>query len=263
MLRTFLQQVIDSIKFIDHRLLSMLILFDTVLIGIFIWCRWLTHRDILDKVPLVYDITREGSFAEAMIWTKWLAIAVFLTVLWWKRGAAVYLALAASFLLILADDALEIHERAGNWLSQSEHLRDVAGLRAQDLGELVVFGALGLTVLALMIAGFRFSPRNFWPTGFAFIGLLLALAVITLPMDMLGIAVANYHQDGKVWTGIVLLVTHVADDGGEMIVASVATALAWGLLRSAETAATLPVPAATPSPNRTRATAPMQGRVRQ
>lgn len=102
----------------------------------------------------------DGSFAEIWGYAKAIAAGVLLVFLFtrWRR-AGVLLATAVLFFTVAADDMLQIHETGGGMLARSLSLPDLFGLRGQDLGELMIWAALGLPlVFWIAWAWFRSDP---------------------------------------------------------------------------------------------------------
>lgn len=65
--------------------------------------------------------------------------------------------LAATFLVIVADDAFELHENRGGALSGRLAIPNMLGVRGQDIGELLVWALIGIPVLVLLAATWVFS----------------------------------------------------------------------------------------------------------
>ncbi len=74
------------------------------------------------------------------------------------RTAAVW---ALVFGYVLIDDALSLHERYGTLLMRALPLTPVSGLRAQDVGEVLVWAGVGVLPGALMTRAYRVgSPAD-------------------------------------------------------------------------------------------------------
>ena len=69
----------------------------------------------LDKLP-EWNIEAERSYPEIFQYAKWVSIALACGYLLFRRGDAVYGALAITFVYFLLDDSIAVHETAGGWL---------------------------------------------------------------------------------------------------------------------------------------------------
>lgn len=135
-------------------------------------------------------------------------------------GQPVYAALAAAFALALADNALALHE---NWGEAVAPLLPVGASAAQAIGELSFFLVAGLLILAALWVGFgRSAPGHRW-LGAPFVGLLMALGGFAVVVDLVHAAVAGQRRAFDRFFGPV-------EDGGEMVVLSLACALAIALV---------------------------------
>lgn len=174
---------------------------------------------VLPRVPDALNVARDLSLAEWVGYGKWLA-AVWLLGIAWSRGRAHVLAAIAILLAVmLADDALQIHERGGALFAPA--LAPVGPLSAQDLGELAVFACFGAILLPLLVAGYLATPAADRATACR---LFSALALFVL----FGVGVDALHPlfeplpFGE-------QVAHIFEDGGEMAVASLIVANAAAL----------------------------------
>lgn len=174
-----------------------------------------------DDVPVLgwrWDIGEDLSYPEFFGYLKMAVIVALLLSIPRGRKRPVYLALGAIFAFALLDDALQLHERIGYRLAHALALPALGGLRPVDLGELIVWAAVGVTLLAAAIAALVRSPPDDRSNGLlllAAFGVLLAFAV---GADMAHIILMDSFRYAD------LLFT-VIEDGGEQITLS----LTWGL----------------------------------
>ncbi|SEO79055.1 hypothetical protein [Trujillonella endophytica] len=164
----------------------------------------------------IWSVENDSGLAELVGHVHLLALAVLLLTLWRLGGRPVWIAWAALFALALADDRYRLHENQGHRLADLLHLpRELAGLRAGDLGELVVWGLLAvLPLLAIGGLHLRSDPR----TRRESLGLGLLVAVYVF----FGVVVDQLHAMSRGGAGEHLLGT--IEDGGELLTLTVVLA---------------------------------------
>lgn len=192
------------------RVLVALVLVDAV----FVFLHVLHRLKVGPFADLSFDLTRDGGHPEVFQYLKALTIAAVLAALAWRHRSATFGVWALVFLYLALDDALSIHERGGARLAGALALSPAWGLRAIDLGELIVLAAtacaVALAVAALMLrgrAGLRRVSRDL-------LVLLALLAAFGVGVDALH-AIAMGHG----WLGLGMV-----EDGGEMLVMSLIVA---------------------------------------
>jgi hypothetical protein len=169
----------------------------------------------------MYGLDRDRGYPEFFQYIKIYWIVLTLAALWWRTRALVYVAWIAVFGYLLLDDAGQIHERGGELIAARWGYSEMLGLRGVDFGELTVTAAAGLLLLGLLVIGYWRSGRGARNASMDFVVLLALLALFGVVFDML-------HQivgDNRVGDLFV-----IAEDGGEMLVISVACVYAAGLL---------------------------------
>ncbi|GAA0987474.1 hypothetical protein ENKNEFLB_00791 [Nocardioides aquaticus] len=135
----------------------------------------------------------DGSYAEMLGHAQLLLAVAILAVLWRRRGGAIYGAWALLLAVVVADDFLRIHETAGSWAAVTFGLPGPGGLRAQDVGELGVWAALGLVLGSVVVVAHLRSPDHRDVT-WTLARLLLVLAAFAVVVDMMGSAVARFLE---------------------------------------------------------------------
>lgn len=173
----------------------------------------------------IFSISTDRGLAESFQYLKfgWIAI-VFMTLARAHRERA-YLAWAAVFACLLADDALSIHERGGSVLAERFGFVPMLGLRPEDFGELLVVGVVGAALLGLVAVAYVRGSGGFRRRSAVMLGLIALIAVAGVFADMLHV-IFNEPR----WLRGAL---SVAEDGGEMAVASSMCWYASGLRRRA------------------------------
>jgi hypothetical protein len=178
---------------------------------------------LLDSVQSDFSIVTERGFAETFQYFKaWWLVVMFV---WLARATREYwyLAWATVFLYIGLDDLLEIHEETGNSLALRYGFQETLGLRPRDIGELAIFAAVGLALLALVgVAYLRGSDRFRRHSERVFV-LVALLAALGIGVDALHILFLH------TWAGAMF---GLIEDGGELIVLSVACWYVFVLVRA-------------------------------
>ncbi|MGH6621747.1 MAG: hypothetical protein ACREF6_19540 [Alphaproteobacteria bacterium] len=164
-------------------------------------------------------IDEELGYGEIFGYLKSLAIAAALFACYRRARAPAFAALAFTFAVIALDDSLRIHEFFGNLIAKGLALGPAFGLRAQDVGELTVWSALGAVVVSALAYGYRRSNAAGRSLALIFLSLLAVLVFFALAVDMLHIALAGSFR-GAYRVGTVV------EEGGEMITLSLICAAA-------------------------------------
>jgi hypothetical protein len=148
-------------------------------------------------------------FGQALI-AAGLVYAIFRT-----TKSAVYLVWAVTFVTVSLDDLLEIHENGGLRLFEAIALPEVAGLRGQDLGEILVWAILGIPLLIAIGVTARHADHRGRRDTVAFLILMGILVFFAAGLDAL-------HMAGSDDTAAMWDVTPlgVLEDGGELITLS-------------------------------------------
>lgn len=159
-----------------------------------------------------YDSGHDGSLAEIFQYIKWFLILCLLARIARSRQSASYWSWFAFILFFLADDSLQIHERAGAHIAGILPFTAPLGLRQQDIGELAVVAIAGSLLLAGVLYAYRKGDALFKRVSLDMLCFLLALGVFAIMIDMacyLSFVGLRLHE---------FLLT--LDDTGEMIIAS-------------------------------------------
>jgi hypothetical protein len=141
-----------------------------------------------------------------------------------RHAQPIYLAMAVAFFIILADDALMIHETVGAWLADRFHLPFAFGLRPQDLGELSVYSVWMVTVIAVAAHGVFRSSAAHIRVATIFVAAIGLIAFFSVLVDMAEITI--YWQFRRI-----ALLIGVIEDGGKMVGMTLALVLAATLWR--------------------------------
>ena len=189
-----------------RRLLYLLLSIDAALILISALIGLLIVLKVMTVWPDFLNIGMDWSAGEIFNYIKWLAIAGIFALAFLRRRNAIFACLSFVFLLILADDSLQLHER-----SASLRLIEANGDRglAQAYSEIVFWCVLGLLCLGVILAAWRKTPadirRRLWPALWLFCGVVASGVVVDF--------FHNFTGEKTVVSGLLLLL----EDGGEMI----------------------------------------------
>lgn len=115
------------------------------------------YGEITDAhLPAQFFLSQDHGFGEFLEYAFTASIAVMLFLLWRRTGAIAYLANAVLFAWLTADNAIEFHETFGHWIAPVLPVPAGSPVRANDVGEALMFGAVG----ALWIGGLWGSLRS-------------------------------------------------------------------------------------------------------
>ena len=183
-------------------LVAVLLLGDLLMVGLHI-------ANTLEPVsnPL-FDIEEDGGHAEVYQYLKLFSIVVLLIVISAKNRALSYLAWAAVFTYFLADDSLQVHERAGRALAAQLELVPAVGLRARDFGELAVSAAVGILLAAPLVWAYRSGSVKFKRVSQDVVLLILVLVFFGVAVDMAHVAIDLGWQ--------FRFIMGIVEDGGEL-----------------------------------------------
>jgi hypothetical protein len=204
--------------------LLVLIAVDLALIGLNFAAFILQSAHVIPSVPDLLKVTRDWSLPEDYNYLKWAVIVVALVWIAVRDRWLSPLPWALVFLMILIDDSLQVHESLGEILSVNLQLSDALFLFGNDLGEILVFLAMGAIALILTL---RLLTRNGQDAARMSARYLLVLA----GLGFFGVGIDALHQvvshilDAETPAVFVLRIFGLLEDGGEMLVASYAVAL--------------------------------------
>lgn len=202
-----------------HVLLGLLLLAD----GLFI------AADILQRHQMLHDIrflvTQDRGYGELFQYAKAGAGCFLLLLMARRRRSATALTWAGLLALVLMDDSLQLHERAGDLLGARLGLPAFGTLRSNQVGELLFYGALGVATLGAL--GYAWSRADAEDRALSrrLFGWFAALGFCAVVLD----AVDSLMRKSTWATDFALL-----EDGGEMVVLSFLTATVWSVFERQE-----------------------------
>lgn len=160
----------------------------------------------------LYDLGNGSGYSEMFQYLQWLWIIILLAYLAILRRSFSYVAWVLVFAYFLCDDAFEIHENVGQYITSNITLMPPFGLRLQDIGELAVSATVGMILLICVTWAYLQGSQAFKKISQDLLLLILALIFFGVFVDMAHVAI----QQG--WKVDFILGT--IEDGGEMLVAS-------------------------------------------
>jgi hypothetical protein len=175
-----------------------------------------------DNTPTLgrrWNIERDASYAEIFGYGKTLIVLYMLVSIRTKYRPPIYLALIAIYTFVLLDDALHLHEVLGRGVAYALDLQPFAGLRARDVGELIVWTIFGVPLLALTLAAFVRSPPADRANGLLLLAALALLALFAVVADMAHVLMMDAFRGAD-------LLFIVIEDGGEQIALTLTCAVA-------------------------------------
>lgn len=208
---------------LSRPVLVALVVADLAFIGVSVWYMALGDR----TGPWVLET--DGGHAEQFGYLQQGAIAALLLVLALVTRRGVFVAWGSLYASALADDSLRLHETKGAWLADrvGEHLwfpDGLLGLRANDLGEILVWGLLAVLPLTAAVLLHRRSDPCTRRDSLGIAALLALYIFFGGIVDQLHVLVMDTPIGDAVGT---------IEDGGEMIALSLTLAFAIGLLAAA------------------------------
>lgn len=179
---------------------------------------------IVAPVSPAFSVSDDWSVPEMTDYAKAAIIAALLFLCGRRHRQPIYLSGAAAFLMILADDALTIHETVGGYLAARYSVPFAFGLRPQDIGELIVYAAWMVAGGALGLYGLIGSTAAHIRAAMLFAAVIGLLAFFSVVVDMAEIPIYWQFRRAALMIGVV-------EDGGEMVALTIALILALTLWR--------------------------------
>ncbi|WP_448621136.1 hypothetical protein [Geodermatophilus sp. URMC 65] len=181
--------------------------------------------DVQDPSPWLLEA--DGGWSEVWGYCLQATLVLSLLVLAVRTRHAVWAAWALLYAAALADDGMRLHENKGAWLAEMLGKKlwfppdGFLGLRANDLGEVLVWGLLAVVPLGLVVLLHRRSDRWNRRGSIAVAVLVAAYVFFGGVVDQLHVLVLDTPLEGVMGT---------VEDGGELVVLSVTVAFVAGLL---------------------------------
>lgn len=164
----------------------------------------------------LFNADRDRGFAESFGYLQLViaGAALVYTALHLHR-AWIHYAITAAFLVVIADDSLELHENWGGALADGLGFESGMGLRGQDFGELLAWGLMGVPVLLALGIAWIFTGARARRQAWVIVAGLAALVFFAAILDMLHPASGLWGWPERVRYGLTLL--EVVGEIGSMI----------------------------------------------
>lgn len=161
--------------------------------------------------PLL-NIEKDAGYSEIYQYLKYFWACLLFLVIASKTRTVPPTAWAFVFLVLLADDALGLHEHIGALIASNLHFTPPWGLRTQDIGE-VIYALIAALVLCIPLGlAYLKGSSRFRRSSHHLLQLVLLLACFGVLVDLLHMLA----QSG--WR--LQFVLAVMEDGGEMVAVS-------------------------------------------
>ena len=186
----------------------------------------LAQRLLQDDGRGFFAVEGDRSLIEVLGYLQASAAVVLLVALAVRTRAPVYAGWGVLFACVVIDDAAQLHEIGGERLASTGALTGVPGLRAEDVGELLVWAGLGVVLLGVLTATWFRSDTASRRTSGRFAAPLLVLVVFAVGIDMVN---SQLHDAPPA----IRLLGSWTEATGELAALSLLLALALDLYRPA------------------------------
>ena len=213
-----------SLAFPFRSMFVFFLVIDLGFIGLNVAASALGKLHLVGPLPAFLMVTEDLGIPEFFNYFKWALIAVALAWIAVRDRWFAPLAWALIFTMILVDDSMQVHEHLGVVISRVAKLPENMLFHGNDLGEVVAFVMMG-TIAALLVLTSLFDKDP------ASRRLATRYVLVIAGLSAFGVAVDALHQvlwymaEAHLAPGTPSTLLGLIEDGGEMIVASVALAL--------------------------------------
>lgn len=207
----------------------VLLAIDLALLLAYVLVYLLKSLGLVATAPDLLRIETQWGLGSLLMYLKWLMIIGLLSLSWRQLREPLLLSLASIFLFFLIDDSLAVHEQVGAQLTQHLGYHNAWGLRGNDFGKLTFWALAGGACLAVFLAGYLQSSRRTQRLGHLFLLGIAGLALVGIGIDLLGVLAKQL--DAGFLGRAARFALRTAEDGGEMILASLLAALAYDVLK--------------------------------
>jgi hypothetical protein len=156
-----------------------------------------------------FRVSKDGSFGEIAGYFELQIAAIFLLLSGWYVYSPLHLSFAVLTEYLLLDDALELHERAGEVIG-ARYFETAERLRPQDYGELAYFAFVILAALLVLAASYRVATLTQRMWCFLLVVPFVFIALASVGLDLVH---ALMPPDQRLLSGAV----GVVEDGSELL----------------------------------------------
>lgn len=193
----------------SRRFITGLFALDVFLIGLSAVWGFAFLKEMIAIRPDFWNIDRDWSAGEILNYIKWMILAFVFFTAYLRDKAMMMLSLGLVVLILLADDSLQLHETLGPNVVHAIGLQHSLGEKAYTLGSMVIWGGLGLVVLAITWMGWRTASASLRRQLYPVFGYFFAVVFCAVGID----AVHELFDFPKVIKGVL----GILEDGGEML----------------------------------------------
>lgn len=130
-------------------------------------------------------LTQDGGFGERFEYIMTAAAALAMLFAWSKTHNRAYLALAALFGWLTADNSQSLHERIGLWLAPELEQAGIGSEHANHYGELAFMLLLGLLVVNVVVAALKTADQRHRARALVLVILVMCAAGFGVGVDMI------------------------------------------------------------------------------
>lgn len=175
------------------------------------------------ELPRLWRISEDRALPEDFNYLKWALISVSLIIIAIRDRWVIPFVWALVFLMILADDSLQIHETIGWHIGERLGLDVRFHLKPPEQGELFVFAVMGLSVVFLVGFSLTKAGASSRRLSTLYSLIIVALAFFGVVLDVIHQGIVNF-ADVNPSAAFFKHLFALLEDGGEMLVASFAVA---------------------------------------
>lgn len=168
-----------------------------------------------------FGIETEGGFAEIFNYLKLSIVVAVLAATVLRARIMPCLIIALGFAFAGLDDGLQFHENVGEILEHRLGLSPLGGISANSVGQLLYFAAVGGAFSLAFVIGWFLTGTDGRRIFLVFVPMFGALAFFAVVLDGLSDAFSN--------SVILYNLLGLIEDGGEMLVVTVACGVALGI----------------------------------
>lgn len=178
--------------------------------------------------PAIIEIGNDYGIPEVLNFTKCLCVALVLIVLVPKASRHIWAPVGCIFLLLFADDALRLHENAGEWIGNTYLTFVEPGTPTYPMGQLIYAIGLAVIIYGTVLLSLRRALGRDFQVMAKFLFLLLALGFFGVVIDFFNSAFIESFGNAALNS-----LGSLVENGAEMIIFSLCVWTA-GILISPE-----------------------------
>ncbi|MCA0434243.1 MAG: hypothetical protein LCH46_13380 [Proteobacteria bacterium] len=186
--------------------LALFLATDAVIIALDIYT-WITGL----KVPYL-TVSQDLGFGESFEYVKFLWAAILTAWLAVRMDRIGYIIWSFVFLGLIVDDAMQLHETIGTYLTRTLSIPSAFGLRGQDFGELLAMAAGSLVLVPALLFSYLLSDTGVRTAQRRWIKWLVLLAIFGVLVDAVHSLFLQTPSLERLFS--------ILEDGGELVVIS-------------------------------------------